>query len=93
MCDFIKACPLRGTDRFSILLIFVLFSLRLFAQPTNEKYKDECKDMMIYNDQIYLSGITKSLGNGNRCGYIAKYNTDGAFLTVIFGVRLRQMNS
>jgi hypothetical protein len=88
MCDFVKAYSLSGINRFSVLLIFILFSFSLFAQPSNEKYKDVCKDMVIHNGHIYLSGITKSLGNGNRCGYIAKYNTDGAFLKEFFWGRV-----
>lgn len=88
MCDFLKACPLNSINRYSVLFLVVLFSSSLFAQPSNEKYKDVSTDMVIHNGHIYLSGITKSLGNGNRCGYIAKYNLNGAFLKEFFWGRV-----
>ncbi|MGC9331061.1 MAG: T9SS type A sorting domain-containing protein [Bacteroidales bacterium] len=70
------------------IIFFILIcclSQILWSQPANNRFRDEGFSLKVDdNDNVYISGYTKSLGNGNRNAYIAKFDNSGNFIKEVF---------
>jgi len=62
--------------RFFLVLAFSIFSVSLFAQIIGGMCYEKAFDMIDGGDgYVYLAGFTGSYGNGNRDGFVIKYNS------------------
>ncbi|HNQ67693.1 MAG TPA: T9SS type A sorting domain-containing protein [Bacteroidales bacterium] len=61
----------------SLIFVFVFISGLVQSQIIGGQEYERCYDMMSDSaGNLYLTGYTKSFGNGNREAYIIKYNTE-----------------